>query len=65
MANYLFPTGPFPPLHCGTHTKGTATGSSSTVNLVPDADDTDGGFTNELGNGTNLYQSIDDTTCKS
>lgn len=35
--------------------------SSGAIRIYPDADDSVGSWTNELGSGTNLYQSIDET----
>jgi len=61
-ANRLIPSGPLPPLHSGTLSKGTVISDSGAIYMRPDADITDGGWTNQAGSATNIYQSIDEST---
>ena len=63
IANRLTPSGPLPPLHAGSLSKGTAVSEPGVV-IRPDADITDGGWLNSLGTPTNvdLYSYIDETT---
>jgi hypothetical protein len=57
MAGYLFPSGPFPPTHCGT-VAGTAAVTAEYT--YPNADSVDGSWVNSAGNNTDMYTYIDD-----
>jgi hypothetical protein len=59
----LIPSGPIPPTHSGTLAPGNAvSGSSAAIFERPDADDTDDSWVNSVGNGTDLYSYIDEST---
>lgn len=61
--NRLIPTGPLPPTHAGTLSAGSlSTSSSQALERAPDADGTVNGWLNQASSGSNLYQSIDEST---
>jgi len=59
--NRLIPSGPLPPLHAGTLDKGAVISDSGAVSIRPDADVTDGAWTDAVG-GTTLFSQIDEST---